>query len=238
MKNIITILSFLLFSISSLFAQVKGEEPVEFNPDTVFVFQSPRDLINPVHSGASLQSAWGIDLLFSGSGFGAGCFFNANITEKLVFLSSLYISGARNTDEFENYVWDEAAGYYKIIVPDKVNRLYVLPLTVGLQYYLFSNELTESFKPYANLGFGPSLILSTPYSKEFFSSWASADAYLRFGAFLGVGAYVSANSKTLMGLNARYYYIPFGGQGLESLKDMPITNFGDFFLSLSVGIRF
>ncbi len=238
MKKIIIITAVLIFAINQLYSQIKGEEPPVFNPDTVFVFNSPRPLINPQFSGNSLEKAWGIDLLFSTSGFGVGGFYNVNLNDDLVFITSLYISGARNSDEFDNLVWDEAGRYYRFVVPDKVNRLFVLPLTFGLQHYLFSGVISESFKPYVNVGFGPSLIISTPYSKEFFSSWGDAESYVRWGGFLGAGAYFSANSKTLMGVNARYYFIPFGGKGLESMKDRPLTDFGGIFLSLSLGIRF
>jgi len=238
MKNIIVIFAVLVFSVNQLYSQIKGEEPPVFNPDTVFVFNSPRPLINPEFSGNTLQKAWGIDLLFSGSGFGVGGFYNVNLSDDLIFITSLYISGARNSDEFDNYVWDEIDEVWRLVVPDKENRLFVLPLTFGLQYYLFSEKLTESFKPYINFGVGPSLIISTPYSKEFFSSWGYAESYIRWGGFLGAGAYFSANSKTLMGINARYYFIPFGGKGLESLKERPINDFGGIFLSLSLGLRF
>lgn len=238
MKNITVIFAVLVFSVSQLFSQIKGEEPPVFNPDTIFVFNSPRPLINPEFSGNTLKKAWGIDLLFSGSGFGVGGFYNVNLSDDLIFITSLYISGARNSDEFDNYVWDEIDRVWRLVVPDKVNRLFVLPLTFGLQYYLFSEKLSESFKPYINIGVGPSLIISTPYSKEFFSSWGYAESYIRWGGFLGAGAYFSANSKTLMGINARYYFIPFGGKGLESLKERPINDFGGLFLSLSLGLRF
>ena len=41
MKNITVIFAVLVFSVSQLFSQIKGEEPPVFNPDTIFVFNSP-----------------------------------------------------------------------------------------------------------------------------------------------------------------------------------------------------
>jgi hypothetical protein len=38
-----------------------------------------------------------------------------------------------------------------------------------------------------------------------------------------------------MGFTLRYYTIPFGGEGLESIQGVPINNFGGVFLTLSVG---
>jgi hypothetical protein len=53
-----------------------------------------------------------------------------------------------------------------------------------------------------------------------------------------MGANFGSNNKTLVSANIRYYIIPFGGEGLESIKDLPITQFGGIFLSLSFGTKF
>jgi hypothetical protein len=93
---------------------------------------------------------------------------------------------------------------------------------------------------------GPTLIIKTPYITEgadgipyyheFFSSFGDATFYGRFGGFVGIGAYFGNIAKgNLVGANIRYYAIPFGGAGLESMAGLPITNFGGIFLSLTVG---
>ena len=52
----------------------------------------------------------------------------------------------------------------------------------------------------------------------------------------GIGAsFGSLGKGSFIGVNIRYYTIPFGDPGLESLAALPISNFGGVFLSLSVG---
>ncbi|TAL70041.1 MAG: hypothetical protein EPN82_05365 [Bacteroidetes bacterium] len=235
-KSILSVLIFNLFITypsSYTFGQVKGEPAKSFNPDTNFIFQSPRPLINSNPNSNSPRRAWGIDLIFSNSGFGVGTFYQYYIAHDLFSFASLYISGARNTDETE---WvDQYTG--ETIIIDKINRLYMFPLTLGLQQYLFTDVISESMKLFAQGGLGPTFILSTPYDHEFFSAFSFAKFYTRFGTFIGVGADVGSGTS-LLTINARYYYIPFGGNGLESIRNSPIKDFGGLFLSLSFGARF
>ena len=222
------------FGIPKLEAQIKGEESPEYNPDTLYIYTSPRPLINQEEISGEVKQAWGLDLLFSGNGFGLGLFYQKAFTEDLFAFASFYISGAKNTDEFELY--DYNTGQFFIL--DKINRLFMFPLTLGIQQYLFRDVLNDNLKPFINIGLGPSFILSTPYEKEFFSSFGDANAYTRFGAFIGGGANVGSGSKSFVSVNVRYYFIPFGGEGLESVKNNPIKDFGGLFLSLSLGAKF
>lgn len=232
MKSLVFIIFFASAIILS--AQEKGESYPEFNPDSIFIFNSPRSLIDPDEDKSTLKNAFGADLIFSESGFGGGLFYQRSFGGDYFGFISLYISGSRNTDEFDFY--DYNSGTYR--VPDKVNRLYIFPLTIGIQKNFFSEEIADSFRPYLSLGFGPSFILSTPYDKEFFSAFGDAAGFTRIGGFIGMGANFGSNNKTLVSANIRYYFIPFGGKGLESIKDLPITQFGGIFLSLSIGTKF
>ncbi len=239
-KVVISIISvILLFSINFLnnnkaYAQIKGVHPPEFNPDTVFIFQSPRPLISDVELGKQLLNVWGIDLIFSGNGFGMGLFYNKYLNKDFALIATLYISGARNTDEFE--YWDYTKGDYR--VPNKVNRLYLFPLMLGVQKTFLRGVISDKLLPYIQVGAGPALIMATPYSKEFFSAFGSASSFIRFGGFLGLGASFNSTKTTTTSANIRYYYIPFGRNGLESIKNYPIKDFGGVFLSLSLGIKF
>ncbi|MCL5991895.1 MAG: hypothetical protein M1419_07315 [Bacteroidetes bacterium] len=235
-KSMIIIISaifILLVSASSIsLCQVKGEEVKSFNPDTVFIYESPRSLVTPASKKPAQNEAWGVDLIFSKSGFGAGSFYQYSITKDLYAFASLYISGARNTDELE-YV-DQ---YGNTFVPNKKNRLFMFPLTAGIQQYVLTDVISESLKLFVYGGLGPTFILSTPYAREFFSAFSYAEYYTRFSTFLGIGADVGTGTS-LFTINARYYYIPFGGNGLESIRDLPIKDFGGLFLSVSLGKRF
>jgi len=230
---LITMLGLCFFPNHSV-AQLKGESPPDMR-DTVFIFDSPRPLLTTMDIEKQIVGAFGFDLLFSGHGFGGGVFYDRIVNENLSLFASFHITGARNSDEFESK-WDPVRQTY--IIPNKINRLFMFPLYVGANYYVFTEELTKSLMPYISVGLGPTFILSTPYEKEFFNSFGYATAYTRFGSYVGIGADVGGAGESVMSVNIKYYYIPFGGEGLESIKKLPITDFGGIFLTLSVGMRF
>lgn len=232
--NLQVLLALLFLINSHMLAQIKGEQPPEFDPDTVFIFTSPRPLLTTDRSFTELNAGWGLELLFSGNGFGAGVFMQHYFTDDLTGFFSLYISGARNTDEFPE--WDQE--YRDWRVRDKINRLFMFPVTFGLQQDLLREKLSAGFTPYASVGIGPTFILATPYEKEFFEAFSYGSFYTRFGGFIGFGANLSSNPTSLMTVNVRYYYIPFGGNGLASVKGHEISDFGGVFLSLSIGSKY
>ena len=82
-------------------AQIKGEKVPVFNPDTVFIFKSAHPLINDKYINNSYKNGFGVDILLSNSGFGLGAFYQYYFNKDLLIFSSFFISGARNTDEFE-----------------------------------------------------------------------------------------------------------------------------------------
>lgn len=237
MKKILIIGLLACFAVSIAPAQQKGGSVRKFNKDTAFVFSSPRPLILSDEE-ARFKDFMGFDLLLSENGFGAGYFLKKQFTPNFSAFMSLYISGAKNTDEFEHWIWDEGENAYVWKVEDKVNRLFMFPLMLGVQQNILGESLSDSFQPFLNCGLGPTFILSTPYSKEFFSSFGSADGYTRFGCFAGLGANIGVTAKSYIVLSGRYYYIPFGGNGIESVKNKPITNFGGFFLSASMSFAY
>ena len=57
------------------------------------------------------------------------------------------------------------------------------------------------------------------------------------GGYAGVGADFGIG-KSLITLNFKYYIIPFGGDGLLSVKNNPITDFGGFFIGITFGSKF
>lgn len=203
-----------------------------FQFDSNIVFNSPRPLISKEISSNN-SKFWGLSLILSNNGFGVGGFYEQFIARTSSIFANLYISGARNTDEFEYY--DPWTG--EIFIPGKINRIYIFPLTIGLNQYLFTELFNTNFTPYLNIGIGPTFILTTPYEKEFFSSFGSSNLYVRLGIFVGTGVNIPVTDQSYIGISARQYWIPFGGKGLESIKDKPISDFGGFFLGLNFGIK-
>ncbi|MBI3259311.1 MAG: hypothetical protein HYZ54_07565 [Ignavibacteriae bacterium] len=217
-------------------AQVTGA-PLPGKPqeeDSTIIFKSPRPLISEQQQSKLNSKIWGVDVLFSTNGFGAGFFYQRNFSDLTSGFINFGVSGARNSDEFEDYDYSKNEFFIK----NKVNRLYIFPLTIGVQYRIFADKIAETFRPHINAGVGSTFILAIPYERtvSFFTSLGQANTYTRFGGFLGIGADLGGSGKNSMGVNVRYYFIPFGGDGLESIRGLPITDFGGLFLTVSVGL--
>lgn len=215
-------------------AQIPGRMPPP--QDTLIIFEPAEPLLTNVDGKRYASAALGLDILFSGSGWGVGMFYHHKLVDNVTIFGNFAFSPRRNTDEFEN-VWYGAIP----IVAEKVNRLFMLPVTIGVNYRLFSESLQESFRPFVSAGIAPTIIFRTPYLQngtyyEFFNSFAYTSAYTRVGGMFSFGSlFGNPSDGNVMGIMIRYYTIPFGGDGLESMKGSPITNFGGVFLSLSVG---
>jgi hypothetical protein len=242
MKQTICILSFFLVFLSPLWGQVPGEtgssgstgDDHPIPSDTLFVFKPARPLIDKTATADRYDDAFGIDILFSNSGFGLGGFYQRLLTSKLAGFVNLGITGSRNTDEFPQWMTDPEDPTQLIYdVKDKVNRVYTLPLTLGVRYRVLENALVDNFRPYVNAGAGPTMIVALPYQYDIFSSVAHASAFFTGAAFAGVGADFG-NGRPTLGVNIRYYYIPFK-PGVESLRNTPITQFGGIFLTMNLG---
>ncbi len=233
--HVVVALVIFLLAAAGAQAQITGETPV--SDDSVIIFEPALPLLtDEAEARKAITQAGGVDLVFSGSGWGIGAFYHHKVIEHGTAFANFLLSGRRNADEFEN-AWLGSVP----VVAEKVNRLYMIPMTIGFNYRLFAEDLQESFRPYVSAGITPTIIIQTPYIRdgqfyEFFSSFGYAETYFRWGAMVAVGSlFGDPTEGTVVGFTARYYTIPFGGDGLESLQGLPITNFGGVFLSLSLG---
>lgn len=222
----------MAFSPASM-AQITGEWPQE--EDSVIIFEPALPLLSSAIA-KDYDHAIGLDVLFSGSGWGFGGFYHYKLFEDGTVFGNFGISGRRNTDEFEN-AWLGPVP----VVSNKVNRLFMIPMTLGVAYRLFSGTLQESFRPFISLGVTPTIIIQAPYIQdaiyyEFFNSLGFAQTHFRWGGMFSIGAnFGDPTEGSVMGVQMRYYLIPFGGGGLESVRGLPIENFGGVVLSLSIG---
>lgn len=242
-QQLLIVILGIFFGYLSSFSQTPGrEKEPEFNPDTTFVFESPRPLISIGDKTNVKSSSYGLDVNLSDSGFGFGFFWQKQVLNgNMIVYSNLLISGARNTDEFDQYI----NGNWQ--VKDKINRVYKFPLTLGIQQFIFRNALSESLQPFLNIAVGPTFILSNPYTYDrepngevmgWFKSFSYGETYVKFGGSVGIGAYFGNINNSILGVNIKYYYIPFGGDGIESVKGLPMDNLGGVFLTLTIGTAY
>ena len=174
--------------------------------------------------------AWGFDLMIGESGFGLGGFYRFNMNDPLSFFTDISFSEAKDDREFE-YI-DYFGNTYTV---GKENRIFQIPLNIGAQYRLFANELTDNLRPYINAGVGPALVITTPYSEEFFKAFGDAQFRIAVGGYIGFGANFGVDTSNLIGLNFRYYYIQFFDHGVSSLQNKPKSSIGGFFVTINFG---
>lgn len=234
MSKLLRLLSVLLIVAAFpavLRAQQPGRIPDVSGFDTSYVFTSPRPLLTDSLQSTAATYILGLNIFLSGNGFGGGFYYHRYISKITLLSFDIAVSGARNTDEQEFY--DPLTNSYR--VPNKINRLYMFPAMFGAQFRLFSSSFDESFRPYFAAAAGPTFILATPYSREFFNAFGYGTLYVKFGGYIGIGADIGSFGRSISGVSFRYYYIPFGGNGLQSIRNPPIMDFGGPFIALSVG---
>lgn len=211
---------------------------------------------NPIEPPA-YRNAWGIDVLVSNDGFGLGTFYRREFSEDLLGFGMLSISESKDEREFEQF----DPYYYGVsYVPGKLQRFLVVPLTFGVQYRLFRDEITDNFRPFVNIGAGPTMIFSAPFAEftptgagdfqstqiEFFKSLGRGQAHYTASAFIGVGANFGSEKSNVFGVNFRYYFTYLFGHGLPSLYKERTAgqviatkkDFGGFFITLNVGMAY
>lgn len=238
------VLLFLIFCFIFLFsvnlkAQVTGGKGDGFDKDSVIVFDSPTPLLTLSEVNEKKKSSLGADIIFSGSGFGGGMFWDTELSDEFRFGVDFFITGVRKSDELEQF--NPYTG--ELFVPFKVNRLYAIPFNFGVKYFPFNDIIINTFRPFISGGLGFAFIISTPYDQGFFDAFDDGIYYTRPSFSVAIGADFSGKKGSTSVFQLRYFSIPFGDVGLQSLDEKitgetPITNFGGIFLDLRVGFNF
>lgn len=179
--------------------------------------------------------AFGMDLMFSEGGFGFGGFYRHQLDDKFTFYTDISIAESKDEKEVE-YV--DPYYPYQTYTRGKQNRVFLVPLTAGLQYRLFRNLIYENLRPYITAGVGPTLVVTTPYDREFFNSFGKAQAHYAIGGYAGFGANFGLDKSSLVGLSFRYYIINFFNGGVESLKGRHQKTLGGFVIALNIGLMY
>ena len=136
----------------------------------------------------------------------------------------------KDDKEIESYdYWGNPITY------GKKNRIFLLPLNFGVQFRLFKDDISDNLRPYINFGIGPSMALTTPYEKEFFSAFGKAQLKYAAGGYIGLGANFGLDKSSLLGFNLRYYIINFFDAGVESLYNRYNKSLGGFYLTINIG---
>lgn len=188
----------------------------------------------PLQTEYSKRNAMGADILVSTNGFGLGTFFRHEYSPDFAGFIDFSVSESKDDQEFESY--NPYTG--QTFVVGKINRFLVMPLYVGVQYRLFSEDIVDNFRPYVNGAVGPTIVYVFPYNEEYFTALGKGQPKYTVGGYLGFGAFFGSERSSLFGLNVRYYFVPYTG-GLPSMyhgSDIASkTDFGGLFISFSIG---
>lgn len=179
-------------------------------------------------------NSWGVDVMFGEGGFGLGTFYRKNLSLNTTAFIDLSISESKDDREVE-YIDPWTGIPYTV---GKKNRVFVVPINLGLQYRLFAEEITDNLRPYISAGVGPTLVLTTPYDKEFFEAFSDTQAKYAAGGYVGFGANFGLSKSNLVGINLRYYIIHLFGDGVENLEGKFRNDVGSFFLTINIGIMY
>ena len=179
-------------------------------------------------------NSWGVDVMFGEGGFGLGTFFRKNLNLTTTAFVDLSISESKDDREVE-YI-DPFTGIPYTV--GKKNRVFVIPVNIGFQYRLFAETITDNLRPYLSAGVGPTIVLTTPYDKEFFEAFSNTRAKYAAGGYVGFGANFGLSKSNLVGINLRYYIIHLFDEGVENLEGKFRNNLGSFFLTINIGIMY
>lgn len=179
------------------------------------------------------DNTWGMDIMLGESGFGLGTFYRKQLSLKWTAFTDISFSETKDDREFEYIDF-----FGRTFTIGKKNRVFAIPLNIGLQYRIFEDVVYDNLRPYINFGMGPTLVLTTPYEREFFNAFGYTRTKTAIGGYIGLGANFGLDKSSLVGLNFRYYYTHFFDEGVESLNERYKRSFGSFFVTLNIGMMY
>ncbi|MGB9696294.1 MAG: hypothetical protein ACP5P3_03185 [Ignavibacteria bacterium] len=175
------------------------------------------------------KNNWGLNLIYGDKGFGLSSVVFYPLGKFSYLSFGLGVSGVADNREFEQF--DIYGNSY---VPDKEKRIFLIPLNIGIQYYIFKDDIEGNFKPLITGGIAPALILTNPYDKGYFEAFKYFNAGFAFGPYIGIGLDYNESSSFGVSFDARFYYLPVLTKEVNSLKNRPIKDVGGFQLKFGV----
>lgn len=193
----------------------------------LFVFINP-DLNaqinkNNVSQQQAVRNKWALGMFYSDGGFGLSGTYSTPLGRITDLNFRLSVSGVTDNSEVEYYDY-----YGNAYTRNKINRVFLSTLSIGIKHNIFFDDIDGNFKPLVKLGIAPSYIMMTPYDKSFFNAFGYAQSSWGIGAYGGIGLEYYESKSIGLGITLDYYYIPVLGQDVYSLKDKKITNVGGF----------
>ena len=176
------------------------------------------------------RTQWSFNIMYGEKGFGLTGEYHVNVWKNTDFFAGLGFSGVTDDREFQEY--DIFGNSY---TPNKVNRVFMAPLSLGFTHAMFQDDIDGSLKPTISFGVAPTLVLTNPYSTSFFPALGKFQAAFAMGPFAGIGMDFNQNNKVAFSFNVNYYYLPVIGKEVMSIENTPIKNVGG--LQFTIGVN-
>lgn len=173
----------------------------------------------------------GLGVIYSDKGYGITGAYYKSISSSSDLFVNFSITGISDTREFEYFDY-----YGNSYIDGKVNRVYMLPLNLGFQHYMFKDEIENDFKPLISIGITPALVLTNPYDKSYFKAFGYFNSAFAFGGFAGIGMEFQQSKNIAFSLNLRYFYLPVVSGSVTSIINSPMKDLGG--INLIFGINF
>lgn len=176
-----------------------------------------------------MRNSWNLAVVYGERGFGLNGGIFKQLGNTVDIFANLSISGVTDTREFDQYDI-----YGNPITFNKVNRVYLIPLSIGIQRHMFKEELDASLKPILTAGVTTGLIVTTPYDKGFFESFKYAQSSYTLGGFIGLALEFEQNKTISFVIGVKYFYLPVLGREISSIRDQNIKDVGGIVLNFGV----
>lgn len=185
----------------------------------------------PVNNTKEPRNQFGLSVIYSDKGYGlSGGYFKPVSHSSDLFLN-LSFTGVSDNREFEYFDY-----YGNSYIQDKVKRVFMIPVNIGFQHYMFKDDIENDFKPLFNIGVTPALVLTNPYDKSYFNAFGYFQAAFALGGFAGVGIEFQNSKNLAFSMNFRYFYLPVLSGDVISIKDSPMKDLGG--IQLVFGVNF
>jgi hypothetical protein len=187
--------------------------------------------VTPKKIEKETPSPWGISFAYSENGFGPSVNYVKTINSNTQLITGLALMSVSDSREFEQY---DVFG--NKLTQNKENRIMLIPLNISIKKGIFSDDIEGSIKPIINFGISPSLVLTNPYSREYFNALGYMQATFAMGGFAGAGLEFKETQSVAFSFNVNYSYVTPIGKEVNSLFDKPIKNLTGF--QIAFGVKF
>jgi len=176
-------------------------------------------------------SPWGISFTYAENGFGPSFNHHSNLNNTTQLIAGISLMSVSDSREFEQY---DIYGNKNTV--NKENRIFLVPLNIGIRKQVFGDDIEGSIRPIVNIGVSPALVLTNPYSREYFNALGYMQAAFAMGGYAGAGLEFSETQSVAFSFNVNYSYVTPIGKDINSLYGRNISNLTGF--QMTFGVKF